>query len=96
MKTYKQAYFEMMRDCARRLPLLLTPEYYDWRGLRRELRDAFNSLVALLILVGMVLLYPISIFVVPAVTLELERRAIKRRKREHAEYIKRMHGWGDE
>lgn len=84
MKTFLKDYWRHFKG-ALSLPRILTPKYFDWRGLGREVRDAAISIVSALILIVIVLLYPISVIVIPFFCIASEQRSARFR----AQYLAR-------
>jgi hypothetical protein len=91
MKTYWKAYWAYFKNAAR-LPLTLTPKYFDWPAFWRDMREAGTSLAAVLFLIVANLLYPVSVLVAPVVAIESDRRTARKRKAAFEKRARAMNG----
>jgi hypothetical protein len=85
MKDFWRDYFKYAGETARTLPFVLTPKYFDWHELWKETVEWFKSAAALLILILLVALYPLSVILFPFAVMAEQRAVIKRNKARNTE-----------
>lgn len=83
MKTYWKAYRFYLKSAAK--GIFLFPKHFYWGELWRELSSVAGSLLVLMVSIFFCATYPVSVFILAALSCEADRQTVAKRKKYFAE-----------